>query len=1195
MPEAIGSLLNARYRLDAEMGRGGMGIVYRAHDMLLERDVAVKLLSTITLGTEGRARFLREAQAAAVLNHPNIVTVHDVGEADGLPFIVMELMEGPSLYEQPPAGLDRIVVIAQQVCAALEHAHTNGIIHRDLKPENMLLAPDPGTGADSLAKLVDFGLARSMASRLTSEGAIVGTAFYLAPELALGQACDGRADLYALGVMLYELTTGVLPFTGDEPLAVISQHLHAPVVPPRAKNAEIPPALDALIVRLMSKSPEDRPSSAAEVLQALGATDILDPDAPVTRELSVLERIERGRLVGREREVAQTRALWQKAAGGEGQTLLVSGEPGIGKTRLVRELATQVRVSGGRVLAGECYAEGIGPYAPFAQILQRAFEDGTEDGYGLPDFVLADLLILSPALRLRYPGLPANPALDPKAEQLRLFENVVAFCQALCDRSPLLLVLEDAHWADSGSLALLRHLARRTRRQPVMLVATYRETELDTARPLQEALADLNRERLATRLKLSRLDSAGTGAMLAALFAEEITPEFVDGIFSETEGNPFFIEEVCRALVESGELCFSDGRWQRPSMEELQVPQSVRVVIQSRVGRLPADCQELLRLAAALGREFEYETLAHVRDYDEETLIDSLECALRAQVIEEVVTDRDVTFSFTHGLIQATLVASMSALRRRRLHRRVANAIEQLRPDNYEALAYHYSLAGDEDQALTYHTRAGERASAAYANAEAEGHLRAALDLAEADADRAHLLAELGLVLDRQSRYSEAIDAWQEAIAVQKALGDTDAVAQLYARVGGSARRAYGDPRSLALCREGLLAVAGAPATQGLALLLHETARACYFNGLPDEAAALRRQALAMAEQLNAVEVQVRALSAQAGPWVQPLGERVAALTSAAQLAESAGLLLQAVRMHQSLGVNLGFLVGDFGAAREHFQRAAELCRQRGDTAAEAFCLRAANGQLLSQGAFSEAEEELLELQGLLDAYPETDSADRPPHDTHPLLQRYRGDVTEAVGQLRSYRERAHAAGDLQGVMWYDTWLAEALWEMGEEAEAEDICREAISIGEQGLFPPIKGYCELSAVRSRRGEIRAAHHLLSKARDAASELGTSALCDGWVSLAEAHLAVAQGDWTQAWASFESTVGSWARIGYRWYRAGALREWAEAHLVRGRPGDRERARDLLCEAAAEFEAMGVSKYAKRVKERLERLGVGSSKP
>ncbi len=261
--------LNERYRLDAEIGRGGMGAVYRAHDTLLKRDVAVKVVTETGLGTEGRARLLREAQSAAQLNHPNVVSVYDAGEVDlpGLegaaPFIVMEWVEGESLHTHRPHDLKEILAITRQVCAALEHAHAHGIIHRDLKPENVMITPD-GT-----AKLMDFGLARTVASRLTTEGTIIGTVFYLAPEQALGQEVDRRADLYALGVLLYELTTGRLPFDADDPVAVISQHLHAPVVSPQEHNPEIPHPLNDLILRLLSKGPEDRPASAAEVEKTL--------------------------------------------------------------------------------------------------------------------------------------------------------------------------------------------------------------------------------------------------------------------------------------------------------------------------------------------------------------------------------------------------------------------------------------------------------------------------------------------------------------------------------------------------------------------------------------------------------------------------------------------------------------------------------------------------------------------------------------------------------------------------------------------------------------------------------------------------------------------------------------------------------------------------------------------------------------
>lgn len=787
------TILNQRYQLDEELGRGSMGVVYRAHDLLLERDVLVKVLSQAHLDADGRDRLLREARATAKLDHPNIISVYDAGEADagtdhpGVLYIVMQFFAGKSLHEVGSLAILQVLEIIIQVCNALEHAHRQGIIHRDVKPENVIVVQ---TGDHWTARLTDFGLARSMASRLTTEGMIVGTVFYMPPEQALGQPLDGRADLYALGVMLYELVAGRLPFEADNPLAVISQHLHAPPVPPSTFNEQIHPALEALILRLLSKQPDDRPASADEVCLALEeilnqpAQPAIEQGAPVETQYfaSLLDRITRGRLVGRQREMAEVTAKWKQAARGESQVLLVSGEPGVGKSRLVRELTTLVKIAQGQALAGECFAEGGLPYAPFAQCLQDMDLTGFDQTSGL-----ADLIMLVPALGARYPDVPPNPPVELMTEQHRLFGSVFNLLSTLCTRSPLLLILEDVHWADRGTLSLFQYLAHRAARQKMrlLLVLTYREIELDEDHALNDVLMELNRERLGTRLKLSRLDYDQTCDLLGVLFADEITPELLDGIYRETEGNPFFVEEVCKALIEEGSLTHHGGRWHRPPMEEITIPQSIRLAVQTRLRKLPQPAQDVLKVAAVFGRVFEYDTLREVSELGDDALLDALEAAERAQLITQVdrrgqkQTASQTAFTFTHALIPSTLEEGLSRLRRQRLHQRAVSVLEKLNPNRLDELAArlgrHCLEAGDWDKATDYLLRAGDRARQQFASEEAVRYYLQALTLLQEQGlgslDRAASAAmKLALLYhslgenDRSRQtFQQAFSLWQQA------------------------------------------------------------------------------------------------------------------------------------------------------------------------------------------------------------------------------------------------------------------------------------------------------------------------------------------------------------------------------------------------------------------------------------------------
>ena len=324
------SFVNGRYEVRRFLGEGGKKIVYLAHDTTLDRDVAFALIKTEGLDDASRQRITREAQAMARLgDHPNIVNVYDIGEEDGKPYIVQPLLSGGDVEgviekaEDHKLSLEEAIRIASETCEGLALAHDKGIVHRDLKPGNIWLT-EGGT-----AKIGDFGLAVAVdRSRLTQAGMMVGTVGYMPPEQAMGGEVTPQSDLYSLGCMLYEMVTGRPPFVGEESVAIIGQHLNTPPVAPTWHRPDCPPALEALVLRLMEKDPAKRPTSAADAKQALGSVQ-QSPDEATTQR-SVIEEsphehdpVYGHTFVGRESEVKQLQGAFDTAPSGQGGLMMV--------------------------------------------------------------------------------------------------------------------------------------------------------------------------------------------------------------------------------------------------------------------------------------------------------------------------------------------------------------------------------------------------------------------------------------------------------------------------------------------------------------------------------------------------------------------------------------------------------------------------------------------------------------------------------------------------------------------------------------------------------------------------------------------------------------------------------------------------------------------------------------------------------
>jgi tetratricopeptide (TPR) repeat protein len=789
------SFVNDRYRVKKFLGEGGKKKVYLVHDNVLDRDVAFALIKTEKLDDGTRLRFSREAQVMGRLgDHPNIMTIYDMGDENGQPYIVLPLMpkgDVEGLIEKAPERylpIEQAIGIAKAVCRGLEYAHAKGIIHRDIKPGNVWLS------GDGTVKVGDFGLALAVdMSRLTNEGMMVGTYYYMPPEQAMGGDITTKADLYSLGAMLYEMVTGRPPFTGDDAVAIIGQHINTPPVSPNWHRPDLPPALAALTMRLLEKDPQKRPGSATEVLEMLESIEAGKAEEVSSEQSKALadNPLYRRVFVGREAELRQLQSCFDAAASGQGSLTMVVGEPGIGKTALCEQLATYAGLRGGRALVGHCYEEGSLslPYLAFVEALKTYAQARDvnqlrkELGPGA-----ADVARIVSEIRERLRIQP-RPKGDPGEERYRLLQAVSDFLGSAAIAKPLLIVLEDLHSADGGTLEMLGHVARNLGDKRLLLVGTYRDIEVDRTHPLSASLAELRRLPHFGRVLLRGLNADEVRRMLSSIAGQDVPWGLAEAVHRQTEGNPLFVQEVVRYLAEEGVIERDEGRWRAKSDTpvEMRIPDGLRDVIGKRLSGLSESCNKVLSVAAVIGRDFQMEVLQKVAGIGDDELFEALEEASKAAVIEERTgAGAKVSYRFAHAFFRQTLYEEIIAPRRIRLHQQVARALEEIYSDRLEQhaaeLAEHFSYSSDRadlEKAVSYGEMAARRATDVYSYGEAVRLLEQALKVQEVldpeeKLKRCDLLLALGWAHFYNHEYRHLLDDEAPvALALAEATGDT--------------------------------------------------------------------------------------------------------------------------------------------------------------------------------------------------------------------------------------------------------------------------------------------------------------------------------------------------------------------------------------------------------------------------------------
>jgi predicted ATPase len=679
-----------------------------------------------------------------------------------------------------------------------------------------------------------------------------------------------------------------------------------------------------------------------------------------------LARRERSVFVGREDSLRWLRAQWSDARAESGRLAMIAGDPGIGKTRLASELARAAHADGAAVFLGRCREELLISYQPFVEAVSRYVAAVSPevlldqlDAYG------GELTRLVPELARRLPDLPDPVGADAEGERFRLFEAASSLVANASRSWPVLLLLEDLHWADKPTALLLTHLVRSVQTERVLVLGTYRETEL--AEPLTAVLADLRRDRALEQIRLGSLHRGEVATMISAWFGRTPPTHFAHALHRETEGNPFFIEEVLRHLIEVGVV--GETEWGRlASFTELGIPDGVREAIERRLATLSPAARRIVTMAAAIGRSFSIEVLEALAELRGERLLEALEEAAEHRIIEEE-PGAPGRYTFTHALIRETLYASLSGPRRAGLHRRIGSILEERHAGDPEPplgeLAYHFVAAaepGTAAKAVDFSARAARRALASLAYEEAVSHFDRALQalkLSELpdEAIRCELMLGLGDAHSKASEFDQSRAAFHAAAELARTarLEKHLALAAL-GLARGWIEQGSSDSKIIELLEEALAAL---PKTETAlrARLFGRLAMELHFSHEPARCRELARQGVAVARELG--DSSTLAFVLNAHHWARrgqdEVGELLAIADEIIRHAESSAELELAIQGHSWRLVDLL----EFGQTEEIDAEIAA-CVELADRLGQPFYRSWVAGlhpmRALMQGRFDEAE-----------------------------------------------------------------------------------------------------------------------------------------------------------------------------------------------------------------------------------------------